>query len=185
VECCHLRTRCGETGLEASGLAVPAVEAGLIDPFPQVGDDRAEPAAGPGVDSQHRAPDAGVLVLAWTAVGPSAVAQFEFARLKVLLELRPLVVCGFAVLRRRPFGPAMIKEDPVGTDQAGSRDMIPAGRRAAAAQAESERICGSGSEEIAQIAEACADRFDLFVDQYSRWADAADAEFYAYLRAGQ
>jgi hypothetical protein len=68
--------------------------------------------------------------------------------------------------------------------KAGSRGTVAAGRRAAAAQSESERICGEGNEEIAQIAEAEADRFDLRIDQYSRWADAADAEFYAHLRAG-
>jgi hypothetical protein len=69
--------------------------------------------------------------------------------------------------------------------RAGSHDTIPAGRRCAAAEAESERVCDEGMTEMAQIVEAGADRFDLFIDQYGRWADAADAEFYAYLRAGQ
>jgi hypothetical protein len=45
-------------------------------------------------------------------------------------------------------------------------------------------ICGEGAEEVAHIVGAEADRFDLFIDQYGRWADAADAEFYARLRAG-
>jgi hypothetical protein len=67
---------------------------------------------------------------------------------------------------------------------AGSRDTLAAGRRAAGAQAEAERICGEGSAEMAQIVEAGADRFNLRIDQYCRWADAADAEFYARLRAG-
>jgi hypothetical protein len=35
------------------------------------------------------------------------------------------------------------------------------------------------------IARAGADRFDLFVDQYVGWQDAADAEFDAQLRAGR
>jgi hypothetical protein len=69
--------------------------------------------------------------------------------------------------------------------KAGSRDTIAAGRRCAAARAESERVCGEGTEEMTQIVAAGADRFDLVVDQYGRWADAADTEFYARLRAGR
>jgi hypothetical protein len=66
----------------------------------------------------------------------------------------------------------------------GSRDWIVAGQRAAAAEAESQCVCREGGEEMAEIVEAGADRFDLVVGQYGRWADAADAEFYARLRAG-
>jgi hypothetical protein len=69
--------------------------------------------------------------------------------------------------------------------RAGSADTIAAGRRCAAAEAESERICSEGVEQMAQIVEAGADRLDRFIDQYGRWADAVDAEFYAWLRAGQ
>ena len=69
--------------------------------------------------------------------------------------------------------------------EAGSRDTADAGRRATVALAESERVCGEGVEEMVQITEAGTDRFDLLVDQYGRWADAADAEFYAQLQAGQ
>jgi hypothetical protein len=68
--------------------------------------------------------------------------------------------------------------------KAGSRDTVAAGKRCAAAQTESERVCGEGTEEMAQIVEAGADRLDLAIDQYGRWADAADAEFHARLDAG-
>jgi 23S rRNA G2069 N7-methylase RlmK/C1962 C5-methylase RlmI len=73
----------------------------------------------------------------------------------------------------------------VKAQRAGSPDTIVAGRLCAAAEAESERVCNEGLEEMGQIVEAGADRFDLVIDQYGRWADAADAEFYARLRAGQ
>jgi hypothetical protein len=66
----------------------------------------------------------------------------------------------------------------------GRRDWMAAGQRASAAQRESERVCGEGIQEMAQIGAAGAVRFNLVVDQYGRWADAADAEFYARLRAG-
>jgi hypothetical protein len=68
--------------------------------------------------------------------------------------------------------------------RAGSSDTIAAGQRAAAAQAESQRICGEGVDELAQIVEAGADRFDVVIGQYGKWAVAADAEFLAWLRAG-
>jgi hypothetical protein len=69
--------------------------------------------------------------------------------------------------------------------KAGSRHLIAAGQVCAAAESESERVCDEGLEEMGQIVEAGADRLDLVIDQYGRWADAADAEFYAQLRDGQ
>jgi hypothetical protein len=50
------------------------------------------------VDLQHRAPDAGVLVRARSAVGAGASAEFDLAFVEVLLELGPLLVGGRPVL---------------------------------------------------------------------------------------
>jgi hypothetical protein len=97
------------------------------------------------------------------------------ARIVALLELQ--------VESRRRYAAAELQL--IEALRAGSGDTIAAGRRCAAAQTESERVCGEGVEEMAMIVEAGGDRFDLFIDQYGRWADAADAEFDAQLRGGQ
>lgn len=112
-------------------------------------------------------------------VGLQAIGAAEelvaAARIVDLLELQ--------VEARRRYAAA--EHQLVKALRAGGRDLIVAGQLCAAAEAESERVCGEGVEEMAQIVEAGADRFDLVSDQYGRWADAADAEFYARLRAGQ
>lgn len=55
-----------------------------------------------GVDAEHRAPDAGVLVTAWGRVGASAIAQFELALVEVLLEFGPLGVGDWPVFLLGP-----------------------------------------------------------------------------------
>jgi hypothetical protein len=64
----------------------------------EVGFDLVEAADHLGVDAQHRAADAGVLVLARCGVGSAAVAEFDFAFVEVSLELGPLVGGGGPVL---------------------------------------------------------------------------------------
>ncbi len=50
------------------------------------------------VDVEHRAADAGVLVLARGSVGACAGAEFDLAFVEVLLELGPFSVADRAVL---------------------------------------------------------------------------------------
>ncbi|MEU4814884.1 hypothetical protein AB0G03_04445 [Micromonospora aurantiaca] len=49
------------------------------------------------IDAEHRAADAGVLVVAGGAVGTSPGAEFELSELEVLLELLPLGIRGIPV----------------------------------------------------------------------------------------
>jgi hypothetical protein len=130
--------------------------------------------------------------------GPSEVARLHAATVAEHETLTGLQVIGAAeehvaaarivdllelqVEARRRYAAA--EHQLVKALRAGSRDLIVAGQVCAAAQAESERVCGEGLEEMGQIVEAGADRFDLFINQYGAWADAADAEFEAQLRGG-
>src|SRR6266550_3796873 len=115
------RGELGSGGVEADvkslDLAEPPVVAGLGDAVCEVADDRDEAWPLLRVDAQHGTADAGVLVFAGAAVGPSAGAQFQLAQLEVFVELAPLVVGGFAVLGLGPNGAALVKEGPVGADQ--------------------------------------------------------------------
>lgn len=110
---------CG--GIEADGesfdLAEPAVEPGLGDPLSEVADDLGEAVALPRVDAQHRAADAGVFVFAGCRVRTPAGSEFELAGVEVLLELGPLLRCGFAVVVNGPSCPAAAEARPVGADQ--------------------------------------------------------------------
>jgi hypothetical protein len=67
-------------------LTEPAIHPRFCDAIGKVSDDLAEALTLAGVDSQHRAADAGVLVLAGAFVGLAAVTEFELARLKVSLH---------------------------------------------------------------------------------------------------
>jgi hypothetical protein len=63
----------------------------------QVGVDFVEAVDHLGVDAQHGAADAGVFVFARGGVWASALAEFDFAFVEVLLELGPFVVGDGAV----------------------------------------------------------------------------------------
>jgi hypothetical protein len=67
-------------------LTEPAIHPRFCDAIGKLSDDLAEALTLARVDSQHRAADAGLLVLAGAAVGPAAVTEFELARLKVPLH---------------------------------------------------------------------------------------------------
>jgi hypothetical protein len=70
--------------------------------------------------------------------------------------------------------------------KSGGCDNIAAARQhCQATGVESERVCDEAIEEMFHITRAGADRFDLFLDQYVRWQDAADAEVDARLGAEQ
>jgi hypothetical protein len=70
-----------------------------------------------GIDAQHKAADAGVLVDAGGVVGPAAGAELKFAQLEVVLEFGPFLVGGLAVFSGGPQGPPLVDEGPVGADQ--------------------------------------------------------------------
>lgn len=104
-------------GLQAVDFAEPSVYPGFLDAFVEVADDFSESIALFGVHSEHRASDAGVLVLAGGSVGASAGSEFEFALVEVLVELGPFLVCGFAILSFGAEAAAIVEEGSVGADQ--------------------------------------------------------------------
>src|ERR1700679_1908676 len=95
----ELRVGAGEADLEAFCFAGPAFVFCLGDACGEAGADVAEPVALGGVDAEHRAADAAVLVDAAGAVCPAAFAEGELAALEVAEELLP-----FGVGRGTVFG---------------------------------------------------------------------------------
>jgi len=77
----------GEADLEAFRLAGPAFTFCLGDACGEAGADVAESLPLGGVDAEHRAADAAVLVDAAGSVCPAAVAEGEFAAFEVSLHL--------------------------------------------------------------------------------------------------
>src|SRR5262249_28326725 len=98
------------------GFAGPALAFGLGDAGSEVGMYLVESVALAGVDAQHRAADAAVLVDAAGSVGTAAVAEGELAALEVAEELFPFGVGRGAVLGAGPQCPAAGDEPPVPAD---------------------------------------------------------------------
>src|SRR5215471_9243030 len=102
--------------LEAFCFAGPAFVFCLGDACGEAGADVAEPVPLGGVDAEHRAADAAVLVDAAGSVGPAAVAEGELAALEVAEELLPFGVGRGAVFGAGPQCPAAGDEPPVPAD---------------------------------------------------------------------
>ena len=76
----------GESEVGAFDLADPALGFGVCSAGEEVGLQLREAGQHLGIDVQHRAADAGVLVLAEGAVGASAGTEFDLAAVEVLVE---------------------------------------------------------------------------------------------------
>jgi len=73
-----------EADTEAFLLAEPAVKFGLLDPLGQIGDDLDRSWALAGIDPQHRAADAAVLMSARRIVGAPAGAERNLPQREVV-----------------------------------------------------------------------------------------------------
>jgi hypothetical protein len=106
----------GEADLESFGFAGPAFAFCFGDAAGDAVAYLSEPVPLIGVDAEHRAADAAVLVDAGGAVGSAAVAECELAALEVAEELLPFGVGRGAVFGAGPQRPAAGDERAVPAD---------------------------------------------------------------------
>ena len=88
----------GKAGFESLDLTEPAPTEGFGQPCGEVVGDLGEPIELCRVRAQHWAADAGMFVLAGSAVGATAGAELDLAPLEVPEELGPLGIGGLPVL---------------------------------------------------------------------------------------
>ena len=99
--------------LEGDGFAALLHASSFVEPVAGVGLDLQQPRQLRGRHPEHRAANAGVLVLAGRSVGPVAPSQRDEAEAEVVAEVFPFGVGWFAVFLAGTPRPALVDEPAV------------------------------------------------------------------------
>lgn len=98
-------------------ISEPAFGVGSFETVEEIGLELVQAGEHLGVDVEHWAADAGVLMVAGGAVGAAAVGELDLAVVEVGLELGPFLVGGRPVLVGRTLGASSVEGTLVVADE--------------------------------------------------------------------